>query len=156
MRDRHDWLDQLLWSVKGQIFHTGGPCQVCLAGALCKGCTAVVSVKARPHMWHSLQICYSYYLSSCTSSCLPFSLVLHWLDERWCTTQLPWPGCSEEHASLAKPELFPHFVSWLRGEKSTPGGISESARMKRQAVVTFVRESCPAVGDSVASSSAPG
>lgn len=24
LRDRHDWLDQLLWSVKGQIFHSLG------------------------------------------------------------------------------------------------------------------------------------
>lgn len=29
--------------------------------------------------------------------------------ELWCTTLLPRPGCSEEHARLAKPELFPHF-----------------------------------------------
>lgn len=60
LRDRHDRLDQLLWSVKGQIFHSLGSVSgllgrsVCLADALCKGHTAVVSVIARVHT------CYTY------------------------------------------------------------------------------------------------
>lgn len=91
LRRRHDWLDQLLWSVKGQVFHQGGcvawwclyqvcseGLSVCFADAPCKGRTAVVSVIARLHTWHKhTVVSLKNYLPACTSRAPVRTLILH-------------------------------------------------------------------------------
>lgn len=83
LRNRHDWLDQLLWSVKGQVFHCWGLCHICygklsVSLMLCVKVALQWSLSARPaaktHLFFFFLL--KYYRSACTRRACVRTLIL--------------------------------------------------------------------------------